>query len=45
MARIGVSDTRIKDALEFGYLAALCVALGDALGCDMLVRVVMRMLT
>ena len=37
---IGVCDTRLKDTLERGYLAALRFALGDALGRDVAVRVV-----
>ena len=40
---IGVSDVRLKDTLERGYPAALRFALGDALGCDVTVRVVLRM--
>ena len=37
---IGVSDTRTKDKLAFGYAGALRRALGDALGCEVAVRVV-----
>jgi hypothetical protein len=40
VATIGVLDVRLKNALESGYLGALRLALDDALGYDVGVRVV-----
>jgi hypothetical protein len=43
VATIGVSDGRTKDTLVSGYSGALRLALSDALGHDVAVRVVMHM--
>ena len=45
VATIGVSDVRLKDTLERGYLTALRFALGDALGREIAVRMMLRMPT
>jgi hypothetical protein len=42
VATLGVSDARLKDTLERGYPSALRLALGDAFGSDVTVRVVIR---
>jgi hypothetical protein len=42
VATLGVVDLRMRDALEFGYTGALRLALSDALGHDVTVRVVTR---
>jgi hypothetical protein len=42
---IGVADKRTKDTLAFGSSGALRLALSDALGHDVMVRLVMQMLT
>jgi hypothetical protein len=39
---IGVADRRTKDLLEYGYLAALRFAFGDALGREVEVRIVIE---
>jgi hypothetical protein len=45
MATIGTADARLKDALGHQYGSALRLALGDALGHEVAVRVVLRMPT